>query len=576
MLMTTTTKRIGALALALSLLPVVAPAAEQPGARFREGTHYVLTGEEADRTDGINVTVFSTFVSETGADLERRLPAWIKGLPEGVNAFSHAPLLDEASDALSLMFYALEHLGRSDLHAQVFDWAFEQRRPLVAMAGGRVDLAQTVTLQSQFAQSFGITDDAFRSALAHDDVDLNQVAGSIVFSDARPLVQTLPAVVVNGKYLTDARRAGTDLLAVVEQLIAMADIDNALALGEESGRLANLDRDPVQAVWHTRIPGIFELQRSSGTWYLDRTGRWGGRASLTHLGSVTNVSANGAVRVGVNEALSAMGAQPRWVDATDLARLLNVELPQLYRIEDVGLWEVSRENGPYYLSSDALFHFYASANQTADSSVNDSAREVAASMRRDTGADSAPVRPTQPQAPTPAAPGPSRAPAASPPLREGLQSAIRPPGPSTAAEMAARRPLLAAISDDDVVTFAPAAPPATTLTAFVFADCAYCQALYSRRDDLVAMGVKIRFVPVAPSAVAEGVACASDRRAALTAVMTSGALPPKCSSAGTVDYRRLATTLSVMNAPTIFSATGTVVVGFTTPEELVRVLNQGR
>jgi thiol:disulfide interchange protein DsbC len=142
--------------------------------------------------------------------------------------------------------------------------------------------------------------------------------------------------------------------------------------------------------------------------------------------------------------------------------------------------------------------------------------------------------------------------------------------------MAARRALLANIRDDDVVTFAPVATPVTTLTAFVFADCAYCQTLYSQRDQFVAMGVKIRFVPVAPLAAAEGVACASDRRAALSAVMAGGALPPRCATPGNLNYQRLATSLGMTNAPTIFSETGTVVVGYTTPEELVRVLEQAR
>lgn len=574
--------RTVALALGLVLGSVSAlQAAEQPGARFREGTHYVLTGDQLKRPEGVVVRVYTNLASAAGADLLRRLPAWIQSLPEGVRVVTDAPPVDQTSDALSRLFYALEHLERPDLHAQVYQWAFEQRRPLVAVAAGRVDDAQTTVLQSRFVQSFGISDEVFRAALATDDVNLKQVSASLVFVDVEPLAQALPAIVVNGKYLTDAQRAGPDLFAIVEQLIAMADIDNALALGEQSGRLPALARDPVQAAWHTRVPGIFELQRAGGTWYLDRTGQWGGPAALTHLGSVVNVSASGAVRVGVNDALPAMRAKPRWVDASRLARDLGIDARRLLRVNEVGVWEVRRDNGPYYLSADALFHFYSGTTPTTGSEVNPSAREVAATLRRNLEVDTAPARPATPAPAQPAAaapgrvtPAPTRA-APQAPLREGLRS-VRGSAPSTADEIAARRPLLAQIRDEDVVTFAPVRTPTLTLTAFVFDDCAPCKILYSHRDRFVALGVKIRFVPVAPRAVVEGVACASDRRAAMTAVMTNGTVPARCSSAGAPNYTRLATDLNVEGTPTIFSATGTVVVGYTTPEELIRVLSEAR
>jgi len=113
------------------------------------------------------------------------------------------------------LFYTLEALGHKELHAKVFDTMNLEHNLLVGS-----DEATTLNLQLEFAKANGIDPEAFRKAYNSFTVATNlQRAEELM---RRYQVESVPFIVVNGKYATDVGKAGSqeNLIALINDLCA--------------------------------------------------------------------------------------------------------------------------------------------------------------------------------------------------------------------------------------------------------------------------------------------------------------------------------------------------------------------
>jgi thiol:disulfide interchange protein DsbA len=150
-------------------------------------------------------------------DLESYIAAWRKTKPDYIE-FVRVPVMwGPLHRAHAQLYYTLKQLGRNDLDAKAFETLHQQQNPL---AGNSPD--ETFARQLQFASDNGIEGEAFRKAYNSFAVNSDlQRAEEITL---RYQVEGVPMVVINGKYITDVGKAGSQ-----ESLIAEI---NDLAAGE--------------------------------------------------------------------------------------------------------------------------------------------------------------------------------------------------------------------------------------------------------------------------------------------------------------------------------------------------------
>jgi thiol:disulfide interchange protein DsbA len=113
------------------------------------------------------------------------------------------------------LYYTLQALQRSDLDKAVFESIHDQKNPMVGN-----DEQQTYSLQEKFAVAHGISADAFKKAYDSFTVSSNLARAEELTS--RYHVDSVPRIIVNGKYVTDVGQAGgqPELIALITDLVA--------------------------------------------------------------------------------------------------------------------------------------------------------------------------------------------------------------------------------------------------------------------------------------------------------------------------------------------------------------------
>jgi protein dithiol oxidoreductase (disulfide-forming) len=167
----------------------------------------------------IEVLEFFWYACPHCYDLDGQVEAWRKAKPTYVT-FTRVPVTwSPGHRALARLFYTLQTLGKLDqLHGEVFKEIHVNGNPLVAEDG---DEAASERIQTAFAKKEGISEDEFKKAYHSFAVDADvQKADSLV---QRYRIDGVPTFVVNGKYLTDVRLAGSQerLMALVGDLVAL-------------------------------------------------------------------------------------------------------------------------------------------------------------------------------------------------------------------------------------------------------------------------------------------------------------------------------------------------------------------
>jgi thiol:disulfide interchange protein DsbC len=145
----------------------------------------------------------------------------------------------------------------------------------------------------------------------------------------------------------------------------------------------------------------------------------------------------------------------------------------------------------------------------------------------------------------------------------------------------ARRDLMSAIPDDEVIAFSPAEVK-YSVSVFTDVGCTYCRRLHSQIDEYLAHGIEIRYLmyprngPDSPEwAVAKEVWCASDRNSALTAAKTDRKFASTNCDASIVDHQyKLGQDVGLSGTPAIVLDDGTLISGFLPPDQLKERLDQ--
>ena len=125
-----------------------------------------------------------------------------------------------------------------------------------------------------------------------------------------------------------------------------------------------------------------------------------------------------------------------------------------------------------------------------------------------------------------------------------------------------RRGLLAGVKDDEVITFAPAAPK-YELYVFTDVDCGFCRRLHAQMPELNGMGIRVRYLFFPRTGMgtdsarkAESVWCAANRQAALTQAKTGAeVVTRRCKNPVEAGYK-LGQAMGLQGTPALYTPAG--------------------
>jgi len=144
-----------------------------------------------------------------------------------------------------------------------------------------------------------------------------------------------------------------------------------------------------------------------------------------------------------------------------------------------------------------------------------------------------------------------------------------------------RRELMAAVNDDDVISFSPA-DVKYTVSVFTDVECTYCRRLHSQIDEYLAHGIEVRYLlyprngPTSRAwTTAEEVWCSNDRNDALTAAKTDRKFASTdCDATIVQDHYALGHEVGLNGTPAIVFEDGTLISGYLPPDQLKARLDQ--
>ena len=139
----------------------------------------------------------------------------------------------------------------------------------------------------------------------------------------------------------------------------------------------------------------------------------------------------------------------------------------------------------------------------------------------------------------------------------------------------ARRDLMASLSDEQTILFAPENPE-YTVTVFTDVDCSYCRKLHSQIDEYLDEGIAIRYVLYPRNGPAsrawsrsEDVWCARDRNNALTMAKLDREFETEACDASMISkHFVLGQDVGLNGTPAIVLQNGTLIAGYLPPAGL--------
>lgn len=142
-----------------------------------------------------------------------------------------------------------------------------------------------------------------------------------------------------------------------------------------------------------------------------------------------------------------------------------------------------------------------------------------------------------------------------------------------------RRDVLAGLSEAGMVVFSPPTPT-STITVFTDIDCGYCRKLHKQVADYNAKGIKVRYMYFPRSGPgteswtkAEQVACARDRRGALTRSKQGEKLTDKaCQPNPVAEHYNVGRDFGLQGTPAIVLDSGELIGGYLDPVELSKYI----
>ncbi|MGB5834874.1 MAG: thiol:disulfide interchange protein DsbA/DsbL [Thiohalocapsa sp.] len=214
------TAALGVLALIVALAGAALSPATAMAESIDEGIDYRLIAEPARAQDGDDVEVLELFWYGCPHcyQLEPHIDRWLADKPAGVTFRRMPAAASPRWVPHAKAYYAAEMLGQLDkLHEPLFKALHTERRKIY-----------TEDRIIAFAAEQGIDEDAFREAYNSFPVDMQvRKSGELVRQYS---IDGVPAIVINGKYLTSATQTGSNakMFEVIDQLVA-EETENASA-----------------------------------------------------------------------------------------------------------------------------------------------------------------------------------------------------------------------------------------------------------------------------------------------------------------------------------------------------------
>ena len=183
-------------------------------AKWVEGTNYnVLMPAQPTSVDPSKVEVVEVFWYGCGHcnHLDPIIEGWRKTSKAPYVEFSRVHVMwNDTTRAHARLFYTIEALHKLEaLHAAVFHEIHVNQNPLVG-----ADPAATEALQRKFLKANGVTDAEFDGAYRSFGVEGRLRTAEDLTRRYR--AQSVPLMVVNGKYTTDVGSAGNNETAMIE------------------------------------------------------------------------------------------------------------------------------------------------------------------------------------------------------------------------------------------------------------------------------------------------------------------------------------------------------------------------
>lgn len=176
--------------------------------RYVEGVHYTKV-DQAEVAPGAVVEFFS-YGCPHCAHLEPALEQWLKQKPASVK-FARIPAgWNPRFGFLARVYYGLEAIGQAEKLSQpLFDHLHKEQKPLASVEDAVA-----------FVRAHGGDAKAFEAAFNSDATNEAVEKGNVIY--ARYQVRGVPALLVNGQYMTSLTQAGseTELFEVVNFLLS--------------------------------------------------------------------------------------------------------------------------------------------------------------------------------------------------------------------------------------------------------------------------------------------------------------------------------------------------------------------
>ena len=192
--------------------------AQLPAGRWKPGVNYdpLVPGQPTSVEPGkVEVIEIMWLGCPHCYALEPYLRAWLKTKPAYIE-FSRVPVIwGPPHRAHARLFYTLKALGRPELIDKAFDTIQQQHNPLIASTE-----AETLQIEQAWAAQNGVSAADF--ANAYNSLAVNADLGRAEELTQRYRVQSVPLIVVNGKYTTDVSKAGgpANLTQLINDLAA--------------------------------------------------------------------------------------------------------------------------------------------------------------------------------------------------------------------------------------------------------------------------------------------------------------------------------------------------------------------
>lgn len=142
---------------------------------------------------------------------------------------------------------------------------------------------------------------------------------------------------------------------------------------------------------------------------------------------------------------------------------------------------------------------------------------------------------------------------------------------------------IAAVSENNMVVFAPEGPVKHTVTIFTDIDCGYCRKMHSQMAEYNKEGIRIRYLWFPREGIgsesydkAVSVWCAADQKAAMTKAKSGENIEKKtCDNPVQAQYE-LGQKLGVRGTPSLILESGEMLPGYVPPTQLAQMLAESK